>query len=270
MKLPILDLEKKKAGEKDLPSQFSEAYRPDLIKRAVEALQNSARQAYGADPKAGMRSSSRLSKRRKNYRGSYGFGISRVNRKILSRRGTRFFWVGAFSPQTVGGRRAHAPKAEKNWEKSLNKKENQKAIRSAIAATINKSLVESRGHRVPAEYPFIISAKFEALTKTKELENVLLALGFKDELERSLIKTIRAGLGKLRGRKYKKKKGILLVVGGDCPALKAAKNIPGIDIVQVNALNVELLAPGAHPGRVAVWTEKAIEVLGKENLFNQK
>src|SRR3989338_1849766 len=99
MKLNILNLQKSKVGQMDLPEQFKEEYRPDLIKRAVHALQSAARQRYGADPEAGFRHSSKLTKRRRKYRGCYGFGISRVNRKILSRRGTRFNWVGAFSPQ---------------------------------------------------------------------------------------------------------------------------------------------------------------------------
>src|SRR3989338_38182 len=115
MKIPILTPEKTKIGEKELPSHFLEEYRPDLIQRAVLALQSAARQRYGAYPEAGLRHSSKLSKRRRKYRGSYGLGISRVNRKILSRRGTRFNWAGAFSPQTVGGRRSHPPKAEKIW-----------------------------------------------------------------------------------------------------------------------------------------------------------
>jgi large subunit ribosomal protein L4e len=267
MKLNILDSEKKISGEKTLPTQFSEEYRPDLIKRAVHALQSAARQAYGADPRAGMRHSSKLSKRRRKYRGCYGFGISRVNRKILSRRGTRMFWVGAFSPQTVGGRRSHAPKAEKILEKEINKKENRKAIRSAIAATINKEIVEARGHKVPEDYPFIITTNSEELTKTKEVESLFVSLGFKEELERSLVKKIRAGIGKMRGRRFKRKKGILVVVSGECPLLSSAKNISGVDVVPVKSLNAELLAPGTMAGRVTLWTEKAIEMLEKENLF---
>ena len=47
-------------------------------------------------------------------------------------------WVGAFAPGTVGGRRAHPPKSEKIWSKKINKKENAKAIRSAISATLLK------------------------------------------------------------------------------------------------------------------------------------
>jgi len=109
MKLDVLDISKKKTREIDLPVQFNEDVRPDLVKRAVLALQSTERQAYGTMKEAGKRASANLSKRRRKYRGMYGFGISRTPRKILSRRGTRMFWVGAVSPNTVGGRRAHPP-----------------------------------------------------------------------------------------------------------------------------------------------------------------
>ena len=148
------------------------------------------------------------------------------------------------------------------------KKENRKAIRSAIAATIDKELVQGRGHKVPESYPFIIDSSLEKTDKTKDVQTILLNLGFKDELSRSLIKKVRAGLGKVRGRKYQRKKGILIVVGEDCSLLKAANNISGIDVVKVNALNAELLAPGAMPGRVTLWTENAINILEKDKLFN--
>ena len=267
MKLPIYEAGKNKIGDKELPIQFSEEYRPDLIRRAVHALQSAARQAYGADPDAGMRHSSTISKRRRKYRGCYGFGISRVNRKIHSRRGTRMFWVGTFSPQTVGGRRAHAPKADKILEKSINRKENRKAIRSAMAASVDKNIVTTRGHKIPSEYPFIISSSIEKTSKTTEFEKFLQELGFGEELKRSLVKKVRAGIGKLRGRKYKRKKSLLIVVSEDCALSKAGNNLSGIDVVPVNSLNAELLAPGTMPGRAVLWTEKAIETIEKNKLF---
>ncbi len=267
MKIPLHNLQNQKTGEKELPSQFSEEYRPDLIKRAVLALQSKARQAYGASPQAGKRHSAELSRRRRKYRGSYGFGISRVTRKILTRRGTRFYWVGATSPNTRGGRRAHPPKAGKNWVQKINQKENRKAIRSALAASLNKGLVQERGHHLPENYPFILSSDLEKLAKTKEVEEALQKLNFQPELERTLVKKIRAGLGKLRGRKYQRKKGILIVVGEDCPLLKSAQNLPGLDIVKPNQLNAQLLAPGAQPGRITLYTENAINKLEKEKLF---
>ncbi len=267
MKLAIVDGHKKIGKEKELPVQFSEEYRPDLIKRALHALQSAGRQAYGAHPEAGMRSASSVSKRRRDYRGSYGFGISRVARKVLSRRGTRMNWQGAFTSQTVGGRRAHPPKSEKVLERKINVKENRKAIRSALAATVHKNLVEKRGHKLPAEYPFIVDSSFEQINKTSEIERALVTLGFADELARGAQKKVRAGLGKRRGRRYQRKKSVLFVVSGDCPLLKSARNLEGVEVVEVNALNVGLLAPGAMPGRVTLWSEKALDVMKEKQLY---
>ena len=267
MKLTIFSTDKKKAGERELPSQFEEEYRPDLIKRVVQALQRAARQAYGSDPAAGFRHSVRISKRRKHYKTSYGHGISRVARKVHSHRGTRFNWVGAQNPQTVGGRRAHPPKAERIWEQKVNIKERRKAIRSAMSATLNKEIVVKRGHHVPGEYPFIVDKSIEGMTKTKEVRDVLRTLGFGEEFVRTEYLKVRAGIGKMRGRRYQRKKGVLLVVGGDCPLVRSASNIRGIDIVKAQELNAEYLAPGSQPGRVTVWTTHAVDVVEKENLF---
>lgn len=269
MKLSILDSHKKKTGEQELPVQFNEEFRPNLIKRAVLSLQSRLRQQYGASPEAGLRHSASLSKRRRKYRGCYGFGISRVARKIHSRRGTRMFWVGTFSPQTVGGRRAHAPKSEKIFAQKINKKENQKAIRSAIAATIVKDLVSKRGHKIPVEYPFLLDDSVETLSKTQDVLQTLKELGFNEELVRSSVKKVRAGKGKSRGRKFKRKKGILIVTKDNCQLLKSAKNIPGLDIVPVKSLNANILAPGALAGRVTLFTAGAVEIMNKEGLFRK-
>ena len=267
MKLKILDTKKAEKGSKELPSIFSEPVRQDLIKRAVEALQANARQPYGAAPLAGKKASSKLSRRRRDYKGSYGHGISRSPRKILSRNGTRFNWVGAFAPNTVGGRPAHPPKPFAILSKKINTKENRKAIRSAVAATLSKELVKTRGHIAPAEYPFIISNEFETISKTKNAYEALLNLGLEQEMARAEEKTIRTGKSKLRGRHYRKRKSVLFVVAKECPLMKASANIPGVETVTVNQLNAELLAPGTVPGRLTLFTESAIERLDKEKLF---
>lgn len=267
MKVDILDLTKNKIGEIKLPSQFEEEFRPDLIQRAVLAIQSHKRQAYAANEKAGKRVSAKLSRRRRDYRGSYGYGISRVPRKILSRRGTRMNWAGAFAPGTVGGRRAHPPKSERVWWKKINEKERVKAIRSAIRASISRDIVTERGHIIPKDYPFILDDKFESISKTKEFIEALKKLGLSEELTRVKEKKIRAGKGKARGRKYKKKKGPLIVVSKIDKLSEVVSNIPGIDIVEVKNLNAELLAPGARAGRLTLWTSAAINVLDKENLF---
>jgi large subunit ribosomal protein L4e len=75
---------------------------------------------------------------------------------------------------------------------------------------------------------------------------------------------IRAGKGKLRGRKYKGRKSLLIVAGNDSGLGKAARNLPGVDFVTVERLNAELLAPGTHAGRLTVWTESSLEKLAQK------
>ena len=262
----LVDLEGKKVKEINLPSQFNEEYHENLIWRAVLTIQNNKRQAYGAFTEAGKGASAKLSRRRRNYKTAYGHGISRVPRKILWKRGSQFGWVGANVPGTVGGRKAHPPKAAKILTRKINKKENRKAIRSALSAVLNKDLVIKRNHKLPSIYPIAIENKFQDLSKTKEIINVLNNIGLKEELAR-LTKKIRAGRGKSRGRRYRHNLGPLIVVSDKCKLMKSAENILGINVVQVNKLNAELLAPGAVAGRLTIFTEGAIEKLQKENLF---
>ena len=267
MKVKVFGMDGKETGSKDLPKQFDEEVRPDLIKRAAEVIQANKRQKYGVTEEAGKRHSTYLSKRRRAYRGAYGAGRSRTPRKIVSRRGERINYVGAFAPNTVGGRVAHPPKAEKKWELKINKKENRKAIRSALAASVAKEFVEARGHRLPENFPFVFDNKFEAMKKTVDVKKALKIMGLKDELVRAEVKNVRAGKGKLRGRKYKRRVGPLVVVGDKCDLLKAAKNIPGVDVVKVNEVNALMLAPGCNPGRLTIFTVSALENMEKNKLF---
>ena len=267
MKLDVKDAKNGKAGTIDMPKQFDEGVREDVIKRAVLAVQANSRQAYGAKSDAGLRHSAELSRRRRKYRGSYGFGISRVPRKILSRNGTRMHWVGAVAPGTVGGRRAHPPKGEKSWELKINTKERRKAIRSALAATLDTERVKGRGHKAPDGYPFVLDSSFENIEKTKDLLEALKGLGFGDELQRSSRRTIRAGKGTMRGRRYKSAVGPLLVVSTPCAASKSARNIQGISVKPVDELSAELLAPGCAPGRLTLFTKAAIEKLSEGKLY---
>jgi large subunit ribosomal protein L4e len=269
MKISILNITKTRTGETELPEQFYEPVRPDLIKRAVLATRSHKRQPYGAKPEAGKRASGYLTKRRNRFRSTYGIGQSRTPRKVMSVRGERFNWEGAIAPQTKGGRRAHPPKAEKNWKQKINIKERRKAIRSAIAATVHKELVMERGHKTPDSYPFIIEDKIENIEKTSELKKTLEKLGFTKELERTKEKKIRAGRGKMRGRKYKKRTGLLIVTSKKCDLEKAAKNILGVTVKEVNKLDTETLAPGTKPGRLTMFTNSSIKRLQEEKLFTK-
>jgi len=79
---------------------------------------------------------------------------------------------------------------------------------------------------------------------------------------------IRAGKGKMRGRRYKEPKSALVVVSRkDAPVIKAVRNMAGVDVIYVDNLSVLHLAPGGAPGRLTLWTQGAIERLGREGLF---
>ncbi len=264
----VLSIKGEKSGTITLPDQFSEDYRPEIIKRAFKAQNSNKLQPYGASPLAGKLYTVYLRKRRRKYRSAYGKGRSRGPKKVLWRRGSQFSFVGAFAPFTVGGRRAHPPKAEKALTEKVNQKERRLAIRSALSATISKDIV-SKKHDISGvkNLPIILDNDFEKSKKTKDIVSILNTLGLEKELQRVKEKKVRAGKGKMRGRKYRTKVGPLIVVAGKCALQSAAKNIPGIDIVQAKNLNIGLLAPGSHAGRLTLYTKSAVELIGKEALF---
>ncbi len=249
MKAKVLSLNGEVVEEIELPAVFNEEFRPDIIKKAVHAIQSHRRQPYGPNPQSGM-----------NYAWENwgpGHGYARVPRwKIGSR--------AVVVPQAVGGRRAHPPKIQKKWDKKINRKELRKALKSAIAATAVEEIVKARKHIFDGELPKIVVDDIESVKRTKEVVEVFKAIGVLADVERAKDrKRYRAGKGKMRGRRYVAKKSVLLVVGEDDGIIKAANNLPGVDAVLVKDLNVELLAPGCHAGRLTVWSKSAIEYLGE-------
>jgi large subunit ribosomal protein L4e len=222
---------------------FDEPYRPDLIKKAVQAAQANRQQPYGPHMYAGMRTSAE------------GWGPGRgVSRVARLRNGSR----AARIPQAVKGREAHPPKPEADRTEKINDKERKKAISSALAATGNMEMVKKRGHQFSVNLPLIAVDELSALSKTKEVKSFMEAAHIWDDVERAKIRTIRAGKGKLRGRKYKHTKSILIVTAEDNGIAKAARNLAGVDVVMYDQLNAELLAPGTHAGRLTIFTESAI------------
>lgn len=270
MKLKILNIDGKEKGSMNAPEQFSEPIRDDVIKRAVDAINTHNRQPYGAMQDAGERASAKISRRRRDYKTSYGHGISRVPRKIMSHRGTRFNWVAAFAPGTVGGRRSHPPKSEKIWDRKVNAKENRMAIRSALAACFSREKVMNNGHPVPESYPFILDDAIENVVKTKDLVSILHNIGFGNELARTNVRKIRAGKGKMRGRKYVTKTGALFITSNNSKLINAVANISGFECIVVNNINARILAPSSVGGRPVIFSESAINKLGKEKLFTEE
>ncbi|MBN1432246.1 MAG: 50S ribosomal protein L4 [Methanomicrobiaceae archaeon] len=247
MKAQIKSIDGKEAGEIELPVIFDEEYRPDLIKRAVISIQSMRYQPHGTNPYAGMKTSAAS--------WGSGRGVAQVPR---IKNGSRVARI----PQAVGGRAAHPPKVEKILVKKINKQEKRKAMRSAVAATTNEELVLARGHIFEGNVPVIFEDAFEDLKTTKEVSEALRAAGLYEDVVRARnSRKVRAGRGKLRGRRYKQRKSLLIVTGDK--QLIAGKNLAGVDIATVEKLNVELLAPGTQAGRLTVWTVSAINKLGE-------
>ncbi|MBI5347432.1 MAG: 50S ribosomal protein L4 [Candidatus Aenigmarchaeota archaeon] len=264
MKATIMKTDGTKKGKIELPAAFSTAYRPDLIQLAVYVMQSQKRQPYGTDPLAGKRSSA-------HYHGSRHYRFTMMN-KEMSRipriHGTVGYMAlrARVAPHAVKGRKAHPPKAEKKWEKKMNKKQMLLAIQSALAATADAKIVRERGHIFETKsLPVVVESGFERVAKTAEAEKILKKLGLEKELKRCSVKKVRAGKGKMRGRRYKKKKGPLIVVSEECPLLRSARNIAGVDILTVKDIfenqEIEMLAPGTIAGRLTVITENAVRLL---------
>ncbi|MFX0122283.1 MAG: 50S ribosomal protein L4 [Candidatus Hodarchaeota archaeon] len=253
--VPIYDLKGKEIDKIDVGLIFKTPFRPDVIKRSVLASRRNRQIPYGVDHQAGKRTSAES--------WGAGRGAARIPRVKGSR--THSGSRGAFIPFAVGGRRTHPPSGMQNFMEKTNKKEKILAKRSAIACTANPILIESRGHIIEdiKSLPLIISDELETLKKTNEVQTVFKHLGLSYDLAKAKRRNtqIRPGKGKRRGRKYKKGKSVLVVIGHDHGIGAAARNIPGVDVVVVDQLNIEHLAPGTHPGRLTLWTKSAINFL---------
>jgi len=263
MKTKILDINGKEKSSVELPRFFSDKIREDIVSKVLETKK--VKQPYSPSPVAGKQNSAsgNIQHTRSVWKTMQGKGISRVPRKIMSRRGSQFNWVGAEIPNARGGRRAHPPKIESMINtKKINKKEMELAFKSALAATANEKIVSQKYERLNdkkfTELPFIVESKITSLKTKILLESLEKILGKELFVVALKKKQVRSGIGKLRGRKYKKNAGLLLVVGND-ESVKT--NL--IDIKSVKNLNVNDLAKGGV-GRLTIYTEKAIKELGEK------
>jgi len=238
MKTNILPIEGKKLKEIKLPECFSEPLREDIILKVYET--SKSRPLYAPALFAGKlySASGKIRHARGKWKTAYGYGISRVPRKIMTRKGSRFYWVGATVASTRGGRAAHPPKLARRKLK-INKKEKSKALRAAIAATASREILEKKYPKTKEKIkkiglPVVFEEKISKL-KTKEIYNTI----------KKIFGTIKILIIKTKKENFKTK---------------------------ISALNVEdiskkesilLLAPGGKPGALAIYTENAIKELEK-------
>ncbi|OYT37367.1 MAG: 50S ribosomal protein L4 [Desulfurococcales archaeon ex4484_58] len=233
-----------------LPEIFSLPIRKDLIRRAFLSAFTAMIQPKGRDPMAGKRTTARS--------WGVGRGIARVPRIPTSR--------AAFISFARGGHRAFPPRPDRRIHERINKKERVYAIASALAATSIPEIVRSRGHIFSTEYlPVIVVDDVEdKISRAKDAKALLEKLGVWSDIVRSYERIrIRAGRGKMRGRRYVEPCSVLFVISNyDKPFARAVRNFPGVDIATPNNLSILHLAPGGEPGRLTVFTYSALQMIG--------
>ena len=147
----------------------------------------------------------------------------------------------------------------------MNLKQKRHAAAACLAASALLPLVMSRGHKVEnvPELPLVVDDKLENYEKTKDAVAFLKRFGAYEDVAKVIrSKTLRAGKGKARGRRYKVKKGPLVIYSHENVKLvKAFRNIPGVEVCNVNRLNIRQLAPGGQLGRFIIWTASAFKAL---------
>ncbi len=259
MKTHIISISGRRTREITLPRCFSTKIREDIVAKVLEAKK--IKQPYGSNPVAGKQysASGKLVHRRHVWKSQYGRGMSRIPRKAFTRRGSQFRWEGATAPNTKGGRRAHPPKAISMINvKKINKRELKKAFESALSATADKIFIEKkyqRIHNLEKAIPIVVESKITELKVKELLKSLKEILGEKLFEIGIKKKSVRAGKGKLRGRKYKSNAGLLFVIGN-----KEEIKTNAFDVVRVKNLGITDLAKGGV-GRLAVYTENAIKDL---------
>lgn len=244
-----------------LPAVFAAPVRADIVHSVFTRVNKNKRQAYAVSEKAGHQTSAE----------SWGTGraVARIPR--VGGSGTHRAGQGAFGNMCRGGRMFAPTKTWRRWHVKVNQNEKRYATASAIAASAVTSLVLARGHRVEEvqELPLVLANEFESISKTKEAVAALKAVGAHKDIIRVIkSKKLRAGKGKLRGRRFVQKKGPLVVYANDNGIAKALRNVPGVDTAHVSRLGLLQLAPGAHLGRFVIWTQAAIESL--DSVYDNK
>ncbi|CAI0426978.1 unnamed protein product [Linum tenue] len=238
-----------------LPDVMRASIRPDVVNFVHSNMSKNSRQPYAVSKKAGHQTSAE----------SWGTGraVSRIPR--VPGGGTHRAGQGAFGNMCRGGRMFAPTKIWRRWHRRINVNQKRYAVVSAIAASAIPSLVMARGHRIDTvpELPLVINDSAEGVEKTSTAIKLLKEIGAYADAEKAKDSVgIRPGKGKMRNRRYISRKGPLVVYGTEGAKLvKAFRNIPGVEVANVDRLNLLKLAPGGHLGRFVIWTRSAFEKL---------
>ncbi|XP_063545225.1 large ribosomal subunit protein uL4 [Cydia strobilella] len=237
-----------------LPFVFKAPIRPDLVNNVHVSMSKNARQPYSVNKEAGHQTSAE----------SWGTGraVARIPR--VRGGGTHRSGQGAFGNMCRGGRMFAPTKPWRRWHRRVNLRLRRAAIAAAVAAAGVPALVQARGHiieKVP-EMPLVVSDKIQEINKTKNAVIFLRRVkAWSDVLKVYKSQRLRAGKGKMRNRRRVQKRGPLIVYHKDQGLTKAFRNIPGVDLINIDKLNLLALAPGGHVGRFIIWTQSAFDRL---------
>jgi large subunit ribosomal protein L4e len=239
-----------------LPPVFLAPIRPDIVSFVHTNMAKNSRQAYAVSRKAGHQHSAE----------SWGTGraVSRIPR--VSGGGTSRAGQAAFGNMCRSGRMFAPTKTWRKWHRKINTNQRRYAVASALAASALPALVMARGHRISqiAEVPLVVETSVESTIKTKKAIEILKTIGAWDDVEKARdSRQLRSGKGKARNRRHVMRRGPLIVYNEDHGITKSFRNLPGVDLVQVERLNLLALAPGGHLGRLIIWTQSAFERLNE-------
>merc|ERR1712198_245036 len=242
------------AGQTTLPAVFKAPIRPDVVNFVHSNMAKNSRQPYAVHKHAGHQTSAE----------SWGTGraVARIPR--VRGGGTHRSGQGAFGNMCRGGRMFAPTKTWRRWHRRVGINQKRFALCSALAASSIPALVMSKGHMVQEvpEFPLVVSDKAQELTKTKEAVALLRQhRAWTDVLKVYKSQRFRAGRGKMRNRRRIQRKGPLVIYNKDQGLTRAFRNIPGVDTLCVDHLNLLKLAPGGHVGRFCIWTEAAFRKL---------
>jgi len=239
-----------------LPVVFKAPIRPDVVNEIHQLMRRNARQAYAVSEEAGHQTSAE----------SWGTGraVARIPR--VRGGGTHRSGQGAFGNMCRGGRMFAPTKPWRRWHRKINVNQRRYALVSAIAASGVPALVQSKGHVIDgvSEFPLVVTDEIQKLAKTKQAVIFLRRMKIWADVQKVYkSQRFRAGRGKMRNRRRIQRRGPLIVYAKDEGLRKAFCNIPGIDTMSVDKMNLLKLAPGGHVGRFVIWTESAFKRLNE-------
>eukprot|EP01134_Creolimax_fragrantissima_P006278 CFRG6278T1 len=239
-----------------LPAVFLTNIRPDVVREVHTSMNKNNRQAYAVSKEAGHQTSAE----------SWGTGraVARIPR--VAGGGTHRAGQAAFGNMCRSGRMFAPTKVWRKWHRKINQKQRRYATASALAASAVPALLMARGHEISLvpEVPLVVANDVESLAKTKAAVDLMKKVGAYEDVEKCAnSRKVRTGKGKLRNRRHVMKRGPLVVYSEDNGLTKAFRNISGVEVCNVERLNLLQLAPGGHVGRFIIWTEGAFASLDK-------